>query len=292
MGYVNIFKKKNCIIIGLLLFVFMIIGSFYDYQISTVLLNEKSKFGILLASYGQVPAMLCFSIGGTLLMKITSLQNKVKYAISYTFGVLLNAFAIMGITMDPMLYMDGMPMALSLIIAASLVLIVDVIFLKLTRDTNRDQLKKFIILILGVMLIEIILINIIKVPWARPRMRMIATNGEASFQPWWIIGSNIKENLMALGVAAEEFKSFPSGHTGNAACAILLGTLPLISSKLKGKEDMLFFIGVAFTFIVAFSRVIMGAHFLTDVTVGMSLTFIIEVILIFILWKRGDGQNE
>lgn len=292
MEYVNIFKKKNCIIIGLLLFVFMIIGSFYDYQISTVLLNQKSTFGILLASYGQVPAMLCFSIGGTLLMKITSLQNKVKLVISYTFGILLNAFAIMGITMDPMLYMDGMSMALSLIIAVALVLIVDVIFLKLTRNANRDQLKKFVILILGVVLIEIILINIIKVPWARPRMRMIATNGEASFQPWWIIGSNIKENLMALGVAAEEFKSFPSGHTGNAACTILLGALPLISNNLKGKEDMLFLIGVAFTFIVAFSRVIMGAHFLTDVTVGMSLTFIIEVILIFILWKRGEGQNE
>ena len=117
-------------------------------------------------------------------------------------------------------------------------------------------------------------------------MRMIVQQPFASFQPWWIIGSDMKNHLMALGVAAEEFKSFPSGHTGNAACAILLVILPLVCQKLKGKENILFFIGIIFTLIVAFSRIIMGAHFLTDVTIGMSVTLIIEMLLIHILWKK------
>ena len=39
-------------------------------------------------------------------------------------------------------------------------------------------------------------------------MRMIVQQPFASFQPWWIIGSDMKNHLMALGVAAEEFKSF------------------------------------------------------------------------------------
>lgn len=45
-------------------------------------------------------------------------------------------------------------------------------------------------------------------------------------------------------------------------------------------------IGVAFTIVVAFSRIIMGAHFLTDVTVGMSVTVLVISILMNILYKK------
>lgn len=139
------------------------------------------------------------------------------------------------------------------------------------------------------MFLEMIIINIIKIPWARPRMRMITAQNQV-FQPWWVIGSDMKDHLMALGIAAEEFKSFPSGHTGNAACALLLGVLPVICQKLKGKENLLFFIGVIFTLTVAFSRIIVGAHFLTDVTIGMSVTFLIEVIFVYKLWKKDNDS--
>ena len=60
----------------------------------------------------------------------------------------------------------------------------------------------------------------------------------------------MKNYLMALGVAAEEFKSFPSGHTGNAACAILLVILPLVCQKLKGKEN----IPVSYTHLDVYKR--------------------------------------
>ncbi|MEG0367511.1 MAG: phosphatase PAP2 family protein, partial [Coprobacillus sp.] len=103
---------------------------------------------------------------------------------------------------------------------------------------------------------------------------------------WWVIGSTMKDHLLSLGVAAEEFKSFPSGHSGNAACAMLLCVLPLLSAKLKGKENILFFIGLTFTIVVAISRIIMGAHFLTDVTVGIGLTLLIEAVLINIIFKH------
>lgn len=291
MKSIKLLEKKNCIMIGCLLFILMIIGSFFDYQISMTLFHPKSYFGILLASYGQLPAMLCLGVAGILLIKIVDYQKKVKMLLSYVFGILLSVFAIMGITMDPMLYMPNMSIVASIIIAISLVVITDVIIWKLTYNAKRQQIKKVIILFVGVIFIELILINIIKIPWARPRMRMISTQAQAYFQPWWIIGSNMKEHLMALGVAAEEFKSFPSGHTGNAACAMMLGVLPMICQKLKNKENLLFSIGVLFTLIVALSRIIMGAHFLTDVTVGMSITFIIEVIFVYILWKKRESKH-
>lgn len=282
----KIFQKKYCLLIVCVLVALMLIGSFYDYQISLKLYNPKSSFGILFASYGQLPAMLCSSISGLLLIKIANPLHKVKYILSYIFGVLLHVFAILGITMDPMLYIQNMKLVISVAIAIILVSIVDIVIWKFIQDTEPQKLKKIIILLLTTMFLEIFIINIIKILWGRPRMRMISQQSQALFQPWWVIGSEVKEQLMAIGIAAEEFKSFPSGHTGNAACAILLGTLPFISNRFKDKATLLFFIGVTFTIIVAFSRIIMGAHFLTDVTVGMSIAFIIEIIMVTYIIKR------
>lgn len=117
-------------------------------------------------------------------------------------------------------------------------------------------------------------------------MRMISSRHDVSFQSWWVIGNTMKDQLMALGVASEEFKSFPSGHTANAACAMLLCVLPLLNSHLEGKENLLFFIGVCFTFFVALSRIIMGAHFLTDVVTGMAISLVIQMIMARVIFKN------
>ena len=243
-------------------------------QIHLALYNPESIFGIFLASYGQLPAMLCFSIGGLLLIKTADKQNKMTRILKCVFGSLLQVMTVLGITMDPMLYIKNMPLALILVIALAITAGWGVLILKVTKNADIKQLKKMAMLLIGIMFVEMLLINIIKIPWGRPRMRMIANHPEASFQPWWVIGTDMKEKLIAIGVAAEEFKSFPSGHAGNAACALLLGFMPLICHHCQGKEKVLFCIGLTFTLLVAISRIIMGAHFLSDVTVGMTITFI------------------
>lgn len=283
---VIIYKKKYCIIIGIVLLSLMIIGSFFDYQISQFLYNQNNVFGIFLASYGQLPAMLCFAVGGTLLLHMLDKHKKIEMGLCYFFAVFLNLFAVLGITMDPMLYIQGMPIFVSLVIAIAIVGFIDVLVYRVSKGASKETIKKIIILVLTVVFIELIVINIVKIPWARPRMRMISSRSDASFQPWWIVGSQMKSQLMALGVASEEFKSFPSGHTANAACAMLLCVLPMLNTKLRGKEDLLFFVGVLFAFLVAFSRIIMGAHFVTDVVVGMSVSFIIQIIVVRILFKH------
>ena len=286
MKNIGIFNKKNYLIVIVMLISFMAIGSFFDYQISSAVYNQESWFGIFFASFGQLPAMLCFSVGGTLMIKVADRNKKLTLALSYIFGVLLNAFALFGVAIDPMLYIKEMPLVLSIVIAIVVVVGVDVMIWRLTDTTSREDIKKVIWAFVGIMFIEIIVINIVKIPWGRPRMRMISVQPDAFFQPWWVIGSEMKDKLMAIGVAAEEFKSFPSGHTGNATCSILLCLLPIICSKLKGKENLLFWIGIIFAVVVAFSRLVMGAHFLTDVTVGLTITFVVSMTITRILWKN------
>lgn len=280
------FNKKNCLIVCLGLLVLLGIGSLYDYSISQALFNPESTFGVFFASYGQLPAMLGIGIGGVLLLRTAGSKKLLGKILSYIFGVLLTVFAIFGVAMDPTLYMKNMSMAVSAVIAIVLVAIVDLIILKLVKDTSDSKLNKAIIVILVTVFAEIILINMVKVPWSRPRMRMLAVESEAVFQPWWQIGCELKEHLISIGVAAEEFKSFPSGHAGNAACLMLLGILPSLCPKFEGKENLFFYIGLAFTVIVAISRIIMGAHFLSDVVMGTLVTFVIEIIMVHLVLKR------
>ena len=103
----------------------------------------------------------------------------------------------------------------------------------------------------------------------------VASAKEASFQPWYIMGSEMKDKLMALGIAAEEFKSFPSGHTACAITALVFSTLPLIADKKSPLSKIIFIFGFIFAVIVGFSRLIMGAHFLTDVTMGAVGCFVV-----------------
>lgn len=282
----KVFTKKQCTSIFISIVCLIIVGSFFDYQISQAVFYPDSFIGMICASYGQLPAMLCMSIAGVLLIRMCQYQHKIIKMIFYLSCLVLHVFAIMGIAMDPMLYIKDMSIALSVVIAFVIVGCVDFLVFKYTKNTDREAIKKFIILILLVMFLEIVIINIIKIPWSRPRMRMISTQSEATFQPWWVIGCENRDYLLSIGVLKEEFKSFPSGHTGNAACALLLGMLPMIISCLKGKENVLFYLGIIFTIIIAVSRIVMGAHFLTDVTIGMGVTFMIEVVMVFIIYRK------
>ena len=173
MKYKNIFVKKDCLFIFIGLFVMLCVGTLYDYQISEAIYNPNSLFGIIFASFGQLPAMLCMAIGGILLIITAKTHKTVGKILCYIFGVLLQIFAVFAIAMDPVLYIENMNIILSLFIGIVFVILCDYFIMKYTKDIDVKELNKMIIILLGVMLCEIILINVLKVPWARPRMRLI-----------------------------------------------------------------------------------------------------------------------
>ena len=281
----TIVSKKWFILFVILLLV-MMIGSVFDYQISQVLYHPQSVIGMIFAAYGQLPAMICIGIAGTLLLRFVQKERRIKSLICLIFCVLLNILAIIFATLDPLLYIEQMPMMISLMLAIVIIFFSDWTIWKVTKNTDTKKIKNVIIVLLCVVFIEIIMINLIKVLWSRPRMRMIENYSQSSFQPWWIIGCQMKETLMTLGVQAEEFKSFPSGHTGNAACALLLVLIPYLSSQFTTKEHCLWTIGVVFTCLVAFTRIIVGAQFLTDVTVGFLITAVFIFVFLRLLIKE------
>lgn len=52
--------------------------------------------------------------------------------------------------------------------------------------------------------------------------------------------------------------------------------------------NLLCMIGIVFTIIVSYSRIVMGAHFLSDVCVGSIMTIVLIFIFLSLLKKKND----
>lgn len=117
-------------------------------------------------------------------------------------------------------------------------------------------------------------------------MRLLAENTEIIFQNWWSIDVTIRNKFVELGIKSEEFKSFPSGHTASAINILVITLLPYVNKKLYRKENFLWYTSIVFASAVAFTRIIMGAHFLTDVTMGFSIGTIIFLVLHAVFYKN------
>lgn len=100
---------------------------------------------------------------------------------------------------------------------------------------------------------------VIKDCMGRMRFREM-TDPLVQFTRWYIITDR--------GGFDNVYASFPSGHTMNSAAVILLTMLPTFLPELKVRENLLKGIAYVWIIVVGCSRVVMGAHFASDVTVG------------------------
>lgn len=288
-------SRKLFIITAGVIIALMAIGSFADFQISTALFNTNSIFGNILAAYGELPLGIFIFVPVYILLFCHRDQKMVWKIVSIICGALMLPGALYFLLMNPTGYLrkylwpgtsDILVAAIGLVIFAALTFCM----IKYTKGADHKELRKLALICLVMVAGALIIINAIKVPWGRPRMRLIAVNDLAKFQPWWVAGGPQKATLLAAGVESDELKSFPSGHTANAALMLCLSFMALAKRNSK-MDKVLFVVGAAFAAVVAFARIIMGAHFLTDVTFGFAVTFILYLILRLIFYKKALKTN-
>lgn len=276
----KIITRLDAIIVGVLLLIMMVIGSIWDYPISLALHDSSNPFGIFFAAYGEAPALLGLVMSGTLLLSGCSQNHERKHVgiLQVLCGTLLILIGGILLLILPGHYIN-LPSAIISAIGTAIIMAVIFMSIRISRHADHSDIVKVAAAIFVIILLEMILVNIVKILWGRPRMRLIASDGELSFIPWWVIDRSLKQKLIAAGVAGEELKSFPSGHTSNAAVLILLSLFPILNNALRQKGRLFFYIGVTWGGVVALSRIIIGAHFVTDTVVGFSVTFVITLIM-------------
>lgn len=283
-GYIY---KKDVAIVAVILAFCLLVGSFFDYQISSALFSSSSLFGRFVEAAGELPFELTASVAGVMLVRSAHPDSKASKWLA-ALGILINV-GLVGYEIIGSLRVGGKLIAFQLVLTFTLVIAANVIAYRFTRDTDPDDLTRWALMVLAVWAAQAIILNVIVKPlWSRPRMRVIEVTPGLNFQPWWVIGNPDKWSYIAAGVIKDGFKSFASGHTAHAAIGLMLAGLPAAAFTEKpSRRREVFWAASLVAALVAFGRIVIGAHFLTDVSCGFALVLALECLAARIAYPNG-----
>ncbi|MDE6658763.1 MAG: phosphatase PAP2 family protein, partial [Eubacterium sp.] len=246
--------KNNIILFYVVSAVALCFAAFFDLKIDIWLNNPENPICVWFYNTGEIPCRLIMPFAGTVILYNADRKWQ-KIA-----GLLVNlgGSAYMGTYIAKHFFVQENQLAFGIVYGIGF----GVMLLLLGRLVEiPEKLRKplFVLAVAGivVMVVQLSCIEGMKYLWGRVRFRDLLANGSYdAFTPWYVL-NGINGN-----------KSFPSGHTAGAGMSYLLMLLPFVFDKFKDKKQFCFWLPCVFTSIVAFTRLVMGAHYLSDVTVG------------------------
>ena len=268
----RVIKKQYFIVFWAIVLILSAIFFRYDLDISKSVFNRTSTFGRIFEVIGEYPNSFALIIGASWIFgatkktrKLVSIQSLVLFLISGVGWGGLTLFSW------EHYHIDDVEITFKVLFICGIISVIgDALVLYLFTTFNDKILKKYVefaLLAVLTAILNLMLVNIIKVFWGRMRFRDMGLNYDL-FSRW----------LFPQGLTGN--KSFPSGHTANATTIIvLLPATKIIDKKKKLLKAFLYILIFAWPITVAISRVIVGAHFASDVLFGMASTVTIFYFL-------------
>lgn len=250
------YKKLFYIAVSLSLIIF----AFTDLQISKFIYNPNSTFGWFFESFGELPLAIVgvfSSIGMLVTYKKTG--RIIDYIHTLGFGFLTVYHSFVGGMLVKV--HTNISVVFTLVISVGLILAVVVLIRKVPLDNYR-VLRKVSIIGSVLAIAAVLVITVIKMFWGRLRFRSMQDNLEL-FTPWYLPQGFTTNN---------EYMSLPSGHSANSSVIIMITLLPYLYPRLNKSRKLLFAVVVLWILCVMVSRIVVGAHFASDVTLGMTLS--------------------
>jgi len=262
---------KQIILLILIFIPPAILFGIYDLDISKQIVNQNSVWAMFLQEYGMIPGLLVIISGIFIYYShIKSktnlwsyLQKAIFFLVSsgltyYLFDILLNKIAS-----------DNMIAFLVISFSINLLIFVLLHF--------KDQVKSIILIkyskvVVGMALFGYVIgIQITKYIWGRVRFRELDA-AFSQFTPWYL----------PQGITG--FDSFPSGHA--AMGWILLAVLVLFANGKVWIKNFILMMIIMWAVLLSYSRVVIGAHFASDVLFGSFFIILTYLIL------RGNSNQQ
>ncbi|MFW9772717.1 MAG: phosphatase PAP2 family protein [Candidatus Thorarchaeota archaeon] len=238
--------------------VLAVIFGFTDLEISIVAVDENSSWGIFGRDYGEVPGYGLIAIALSTL--IGSYNDNIRKQKTPAYVIMAIGFVIfiLGIYFESQdLLLDGGVIFISLLL-----------FVFLTYEKDWSLYRKIALIITLLAAINpLIFVQITKVLCGRVRFRDLAP-GFTNYTPWFLPPGPISGG-----------SSFPSGHTSMSF--MFIPTLILVKDlKLKNPiKVMLALLIVGWAIFVGLSRIVIGAHYASDVLFSGGVAVLFTVLL-------------
>lgn len=306
-------KTKKLISIGLFVIIFittLLIGTFYDLEISHLLaakgLPDFSYYsndlgGRLVEYIGSFPIFVLGIFACLILThKIYSLEGKKKYfSLLFIVVIIVLTEKLIGDTIkyycrfhNNEAFYEATSTTVILYIVSLLLTSLGLFFYrKIDHDLN-NKLVKFAYVIIGTC-VGYLIIELIKSPVGRMRYRAMNLINDFSFYTPWYKISDAKHLLEGFShIPHDGYKSFPSGHTFSAGVSYALICMPYLFKKFDNKKwkTIWYIIPICYTGLVGFFRIVVGAHYLTDVLVGGTIAYVLAEVSKYIFFIRNKQE--
>ena len=275
-----------------------ILGSFLDLNLSQAIFSNKNNFGLFISAIGTIPGygMLALIGGGFFAL---GLRRKDYHMVARVF-MDIGCFVLLGLGtyfagrefFGPNGFEEVAPEWVGYFIALPFMGGFCYLGYFLIKKSSREYLwLLLIILAVAIFLALVPGVTALKSIFHRPRFRSLG--GVVEFYPWWKRCSDYESLMIQSGLDKEEFKSFPSGHAGAAMVFVLASAfLPMLDKKYARLQLPIFYTGVLWVILVAFARILVGAHFLSDVSMGSILTLIFLIaaneVIMHLKWFKEE----
>ena len=242
-----------------------IILAFTDLSISIAIVDYNSQWAKAISSYGEIPGYILISISLIIILRdlwIKSgwIKNPIFWVI-FLCNILVIILLLGDLLPESLLDDIGEEVLVFVVIIIEILIIVG--SKKIEELSQRKAMDFAWMSFYLALIIPLLYTQLIKQLWGRIRFRDLVTDF-TDFTPWF----------QPQGITGNY--SFPSGHT--AMGWMLLPILILISDKKNWPYKIIGGVVFIWGVIVALGRIVIGAHYASDVvfsTGGAFITFII-----------------
>lgn len=241
----------------------LIVASFYDLAINHALSNSESVYGLLFVTLGEFPAYIILPMCGVIWFYADlGIKDRRLLIVARVASAILVwlGFFIWGAMGSRII---ESPKVIELSALYSILFAFFTLLLGKYLKINFTKYVRFAVFALFVMLVSLVLIRLIKIGWGRMRYRdMLKVGDFTGFTPWYI-PNGYNGNT-----------SFPSGHTASACNIFIFVVL------FKGDRRYIAnAIALLFVVLTMFSRIVVNAHFLSDVLIGGLVSYLCYFII-------------
>ena len=280
-------KYKHFILPLLLSLAGLIIGSIgsIDMTISQSLYIKDNVFSLICATFGMIPIYGLLAFFGMYIIPLGLKAEKRKFWLTmiiilgigmFVFGSykLADDFtSINGFNVPQFKWPVAFPCALLFFS------LVGHFGYRYGKHSNNEHLLWGLIIAIISCIVVIGISMLIKIIMHRPRFRAICNSDYGiPFYNWFLRCGDYKNYMSIYNLPSEEFKAFPSGHAGFSMFLTFCITMfPALGMKKIKHTTLAFYICFIYSLVIAFSRLLAGAHFLSDVSFGILLTTLMFV---------------
>jgi membrane-associated phospholipid phosphatase len=292
----DVIKKERISILAMIGFfvLTLIMGTFVDQALSNAVLSPQNGLAALITALGIYPfftAVVLFSGVAAERILHSNMSQVPKIALVAVFALLAAVIGFIGI--NKITAADNLGIIFPSIVKNYLAIVPMFLILEVpfffagfalagkSRDTELLKRAIFMIVLLFVCYIAL---RATKGIFNRPRPRLVAMGLEGiNFVPWYTISPDPSALVAQYNLDPDEFVSFPSGHAVLAASTIyVVLSLTWLFPELRDKRMYICIGSFVFCLIVLFSRIVLGAHYLSDVSAGAIIGLLFALVFSFV----------